>query len=191
MTPSEKAVIRQAQGGNEKSMERLIDQYKGLIKNTAYNTFNMKRIDPAYNQEDLDQLATRGFIEAVKRFDFLRGTELSTYAFPWISKFLREAIREGKTVFVINENQQNYEDEFGNKLEIRTHTNLLLHDRETLFYANEILDKLPELDRKIVKDYYGIGCDSPMSIEEISNKYNLDMDIIKDIIQDSLKFLGK
>ena len=188
MTPAEKVVIRQAQMGDKKSMKYLINQYNGLIKNTAYK---MNHNDPAYNQDDLDQLATWGFIEAVKRFDFLRGTELSTYAVPWIKKFLREAIREGKTVFRIDENRLTYEDEFGNKLEIRTHTNLLPHDRETFFYALELLDNLPELDREIVKDYYGIGCDSPMSIEEISNKYNLYMDIIKDIIQDSLKFLGK
>ena len=191
MTPAEKKVIQQAQRGNEKSMERLIDQYQGLIKNTAYNTNNMKRIDPAYYQDDLDQLATQGFIEAIIRFDFSIGKELSTYAVPWIKKFLREAFREGKSVFEIDENRLNYKDEIGNKLEIRTHTNLLPHDRDTFLHALDLLDRLPELDREIVKDYYGIDLDHPLSIEEISNKYNLYMDIIKDIIQDSLKFLGK
>ncbi|TFB10204.1 sigma-70 family RNA polymerase sigma factor [Candidatus Marinimicrobia bacterium MT.SAG.2] len=189
MTLAEKTFIHQAQRRNEKSMEILIDQYLGLIKNTAYNTFNMKRIDPAYNQEDLDQLATRGFIEAVKRFDFSRGTELSTYAIPWIKKFLREAFREEKSVFEIDENRQNYKDEIGNILEIHTHTNLLPHDRDMFLNALELLEKLPELDKEIVKDYYGISCDQPLSLEEIGKDHDLDADIIKDIIEDSIKFL--
>ena len=186
MTRAEKTVIQQAQRGNEKSMERLINQYKGLIKSTTYR---MESTDSAYNKDDLDQLAMRGFIEAIKRFDFSIGKELSTYAVPWIKKFLREAFREGKSVFEMDENRLNYEDEFGNKLEIRTHTNLLPHDRATFFYALELLDKLPASDREIVKDYFGIMRESPLHIEKIAKDRNLDADIIKDIIQDSLKFL--
>ena len=188
MTSAEKAVIKLAQRGDKRSMEKLITQYKGLIKSTTYR---MESTDSAYNKDDLDQLAMRGFIEAIKRFDFSIGKELSTYAVPWIKKFLREAFREGKSVFEIDENRLNYEDEFGNKLEIRTHTNLPPHDRDTFLHALELLDQLPELDREIVKDYYGIDRERPLNIEEIAKEHNIDTDIIRDIIQDSLKFLGK
>ena len=188
MTPAEKIAIRQAQRGDKRSMEKLITNYKGLIESIAYK---MKHNDSAYNQDDLDQLATRGFIEAVKRFNFLRGTELSTYAVPWIKKFLRESIKIGEPVFEIDDNRLTYEDEFGSKLKILTNTNLLPQDRTTYFYAHNLLDKLSASNKQIVKDYYGIKCEKPLNVEEIAHKHNVDIDIIRDIIQDSIKFLRK
>ena len=188
MTSAEKVDIKLAQRGNEKSMEKLIDQYQGLIKSA---THNIKPADPAYNQKDLDQLATMGFIKAVQRFNFLRGTELSTYAFPWINIFLREAIYKGKSNLKVDETRLSYEDEFGNKLGMRAHTNLPLHDRPLFFYAHKLLNRLPKLDKEIIKSYFGIDRDRPLSLEEIADSQNLDTDIIEDIIQDSIKFLRK
>ena len=64
-------------------------------------------------------------------------------------------------------------------------------DNDQILLAQDLLQKLPELDREIVKDYYGIDRDRPLSIEEIAKDRNLSADIIKDTIEDSIKYLRK
>ena len=68
-----------AQNGDEKAMEDLISNNKGLIW-SIINRFK----DRGYEVEDLYQIAVIGFIKCIKKFDPSFEVRLSTYAVPYI-----------------------------------------------------------------------------------------------------------
>ena len=89
MHEKNKALIENAQLGNKYALEQIIEENKGLIWSIV-KRFNGR----GYENEELYQIACIGFIEAVQRFNFDHGTELSTYAVQYmigeIKKFLRD-----------------------------------------------------------------------------------------------------
>ena len=79
----ERRLIRQAQGGNQIAMARLVKLNEGIIYRYAKNSVRSRiRI------EDLLQEGRLGVVQAVRRFDLTRSTRLSTYAIQWIRAYL-------------------------------------------------------------------------------------------------------
>lgn len=65
----------------------LVMQYCGLVKQQA-KKWTSSRIP----FEDLVQEGIIGLLEAAKRFDKDRGCQFSTYAIPWVKKYMREYV---------------------------------------------------------------------------------------------------
>ena len=82
-----------AQNGDEKAMEGLISNNKGLIW-SIINRFK----DRGYEVEDLYQIAVIGFIKCIKKFDPSFEVRLSTYAVPYILGEVKRFIRESCVV---------------------------------------------------------------------------------------------
>ena len=78
-----------AQNGDEKAMEDLISNNKGLIW-SIINRFK----DRGYEVEDLYQIAVIGFIKCIKKFDPSFEVRLSTYAVPYILGEIKRFIRD-------------------------------------------------------------------------------------------------
>ena len=93
------ALLEQAQRGDEKACNRMLEENSGLIWSIVrrYNGCGVE-------SDDLYQLGCIGFIKAVKGFDFAYGTQFSTYAVPKIAgeirRFLRDdgAVKVGRTI---------------------------------------------------------------------------------------------
>ncbi len=85
--------IEEAQKGNQKVMQQLIDENNGLIWSIV------KRFSGrGYELEDLYQIGTIGFIKSIKRFDTSFDVKLSTYAVPYILGEIKRFIRDDGTV---------------------------------------------------------------------------------------------
>lgn len=87
--------IIQAQNGNQAAMERLIENNKGLILSI------IKRFTGrGFELEDLEQIATLGFIKCIKKFDTSFEVRLSTYAVPYILGEVKRHIQENGPIKV-------------------------------------------------------------------------------------------
>ncbi len=89
MYEKDKTLIRKAQAGDKEALEQILEENKGLIWSIV-----KKFIGRGYDVEDIYQIACIGFIEAIQRFKFEFGGELSTYSVQYmlgeIKKFFRD-----------------------------------------------------------------------------------------------------
>ena len=88
-------LLRAAQSGDERAMERMIEENSGLIWSVARRFFG-RGPEP----DDLYQLGCLGFLKAVRDFDEGYGTQFSTYAVPKIAGEIRRFLRDDGAVKV-------------------------------------------------------------------------------------------
>ena len=102
MTENEELIARVALG--DRSAESLLVEKNGGLIRAAARRFAGRCSGRGLDEDDLFQLASIGFIKAVRNFDVSSGYALSTYAVPKmmgeIRRFLRDdgLIRVGRTV---------------------------------------------------------------------------------------------
>ena len=102
MTENEELILRVASG--DRSAESLLVEKNGGLIRAAARRFLGRCAGRGLEEDDLVQLASIGFIKAVRNFDVSSGYALSTYAVPKmmgeIRRFLRDdgLIRVGRTV---------------------------------------------------------------------------------------------
>ena len=89
MYENNKYLIIKAQNGDNEALGRIIEENSGLIWSIV-----KRFLGRGYEKEDLYQIASIGFIKAIRRFDFEFNVRLSTYAVQYmigeIKKFLRD-----------------------------------------------------------------------------------------------------
>ncbi len=96
-------LLARAASGDREAEARLLEENGGLIRAVA-RRFTGRCAGRGLEEDDLIQLASIGFIKAVRNFDIASGFALSTYAVPKmvgeIRRFLRDdgLIRVGRTV---------------------------------------------------------------------------------------------
>ena len=89
MYENDKEFIKKAQEGDNIDLEKLINNNNGLIWSIV------RRFEGrGYEKEDLYQIASIGFIKAVKRFDTNFEVKLSTYAVPYMIGEIKRYIRD-------------------------------------------------------------------------------------------------
>lgn len=102
MSENEELILRAA-SGDKRAESMLVEKNGGLIR-AAARRFLGRCSGRGVEEDDLIQLASIGFIKAVRNFDVSSGYALSTYAVPKmmgeIRRFLRDdgLIRVGRTV---------------------------------------------------------------------------------------------
>ncbi len=89
MYENDKEFIKKAQEGDNIELEKLINNNNGLIWSIV-RRFQGR----GYEKEDLYQIASMGFIKAVKRFDTNFEVKLSTYAVPYMIGEIKRYIRD-------------------------------------------------------------------------------------------------
>ena len=82
-------LIHDAQHGDERALERMVEENSGLIWSVARRFFGR-----GVELDDLYQLGCVGFIKAVQGFDPQYGTQFSTYAVPKIAGEIRRFLRD-------------------------------------------------------------------------------------------------
>ncbi len=163
MYDQDRALIVNAQKGDEESLTKLIEENNGLIWSVV-RRFWYRQIEP----DDLYQIACIGFIKAVRRFDFDYKVELSTYAvryiFGEIKKFIRDdgiikisrQIKEaGFRIKMESINQYIYEDSDCEKQErITLEKNSNEEDVINKVLISDLLEHLKMRDKKIIELRY-------------------------------------
>ncbi len=95
MTEAMRQLLRQAREGDTGACGQLVEENNGLIWAIARRYFG-RGVEP----DDLYQLASLGFLKAVRGYDDAYGTEFSTYAVPKIAGEIRRFLRDDGTVKV-------------------------------------------------------------------------------------------
>lgn len=136
--------IEKAKNGNEKEMENLIENNRGLIWNIV-----KRFIGRGVETDDIYQIGCLGFIKAIKRFDTSLEVQLSTYAVPYIigeiKKFLRDntsirVSRSTKTLAVkIIQLQKEYMEKENREIGINEISTILKIPKEEISFALEAI----------------------------------------------------
>jgi len=82
-------LLRQAQDGDDKALEEMMQLNIGLVRSTA-----IRFKERGCEMDDLMQIGSIGMLKAIRSFDFSRGTVFSTYAVPLIIGEIRRFLRD-------------------------------------------------------------------------------------------------
>lgn len=150
MYENNKYLIIKAQNGDNEALGRIIEENSGLIWSIV-----KRFLGRGYEKEDLYQIASIGFIKAIRRFDFEFNVRLSTYAVQYmigeIKKFLRDdgIIKISRTTkelgVKIKELEKNYLIKTGESLSIAEMSKALNVSEEDIcasIEANKVIESI-------------------------------------------------
>ena len=103
VTPERRVVLRELVLAGEEAREELLERNHGLVHMIARRYFSEH---PSLDYEDVAQEGQQGLLRATGSFDPERGYRFSTYAGPWITRFILEAIERSGTIRVPGEAQR-------------------------------------------------------------------------------------
>ncbi|MBQ8496314.1 MAG: sigma-70 family RNA polymerase sigma factor [Clostridia bacterium] len=182
-------LIKEAQAGNRKAMDQLIEQNMGLVKNVA-----RRFIGRGVEYEDLVQIGTIGMLKAARSFDLNFGTVFSTYAVPLIIGEIRRFLRDDgmikvsrdlrKKGTVIMKTKEDFTKEHGREPHLSELAAVCHMSAEDIAYALEAICPVYSLQDTIGNDEDGATLESitPASenvIEEATDKLALAEAIAK------------
>ena len=158
MYENDKEFIKKAQEGDNIELEKLINNNNGLIWSIV------RRFEGrGYEKEDLYQIASIGFIKAVKRFDTNFEVKLSTYAVPYMIGEIKRYIRDDGPIKVsrsikelgikIRELQKEYFYKKGEDISIDEIEKELKVSKEDIVLAMEATRKPESIEGKTKKRF--------------------------------------
>jgi RNA polymerase primary sigma factor len=193
----ESVLIPLAKSGDSKALNRVVNSCSKMVVKTAN-----KYMGQGVPVMDLVQEGNIGTIEALKRFDTEGKARFASYAQLWIKKFINDSVatvgrtvrlpmnhefdifkakKAGKEVANLNNVRLDKKvDEDGNT----TFGDLLntcqpeiesIHHKE---FISELVDKYmekieKEKDREIIKAYFGIGKEYPLTGESLAEEFGM------------------
>ena len=148
---------------------------------------------------DIIEEGNIGLIRAIDRFDPKKDTKVISYAVWWIRKCILEAIEKRGTIDAENIDelykQSQVQDDYQND---NNYAKIIIpekididEDSCTNFNAKEVIEELfdgvPERERCIVTDYYGLYGDAPKTLDEIGSEINLTKERVRQLNEKALK----
>lgn len=153
-------------------------------------------IDPAYDSDDLLQIAIIGLIKAVDSFDYTRGYSFTTYSGRIIANELNMLWRRFKYLPLILSLDAPINSLDTNGIILRD----ILIDRDTNIEMDveysimstlieSELDCLSERDKNIIIDQFGLNNTIPLTQQKCAEKYGISQASICRIVLKSLKII--
>lgn len=153
-------------------------------------------IDPAYDSDDLLQIAIIGLIKAVDSFDYTRGYSFTTYSGRIIANELNMLWRRFKYLPLILSLDAPINTSDTNNIALRD----ILVDRDTNIEMDveysimstlieSELDCLSERNKNIIIDRFGLNNTIPLTQQKCAEKYGLSQASICRIVLKSLKII--
>lgn len=144
---------------------------------------------------DIIEEGNIGLINAIDRFDPKKDTKVISYAVWWIRKTIIEAIEKKSTLDIENiddyNNHDNKEEENSNIIKPLCINHLLEETKETSMDYKQIIEELfegiPERERCIVSDYYGLYGDTPRTLDEIGEDLSITKERVRQLNEKALK----
>lgn len=147
---------------------------------------------------DIIEEGNMGLIKAIDRFDPKRDTKVISYAVWWIRKCIMEAIEKkgmldaenvDEVFKPVNNDDDNQNDESNIKTIIPEKIDF--DEPENSFNPKQIVEELfegvPERERNIISEYYGLYGDSPKTLDEIGLEVNLTKERVRQLNEKALK----
>ena len=148
---------------------------------------------------DIIEEGNIGLIKAIDRFDPKRDNKVISYAVWWIRKCILEAIEKKGLLEAeniddiykqVNDDEEIKPDEDNVKVIIPEKINFE-EDGEPTFNVKQIVEELfdgiPERERSIISDYYGLYGDSQKKLDEIGLEINLTKERVRQLNEKALK----
>lgn len=138
-----------------------------------------------YDKEELISIGLIGLIKAVDTFDVNRGVKFVTYAAKCIINEIFSFIKEDKRYY--DSLKDNGCLIYHNLINEKSDPVLNNESYECYKAMMQIIEKMPERDKKVIMCYYGFMDIKPMTQKEIGEKFGLSQSNIFKIISRSLK----
>jgi RNA polymerase primary sigma factor len=148
---------------------------------------------------DIIEEGNIGLIKAIDRFDPKRDNKVISYAVWWIRKCILEAIEKKGLLEAeniddiykqVNEDEDVKPDDDNVKIIVPEKFNFE-EEPESSFNIKQIVEELfegvPERERSIISDYYGLYGDSPKTLDEIGLEVNLTKERVRQLNEKALK----
>ena len=192
MYENDKESIKKAQEGDNIELEKLINNNNGLIWSIV-RRFQGR----GYEKEDLYQIASMGFIKAVKRFDINFEVKLSTYAVPYMIGEIKRYIRDDGPIKVsrsikelgikIRELQKEYFYKKGEDISIKKIEKELNVSKEDIILAMEATRKPESIEGSSstnLKDGKDINLIDRLSTDKDEEEILTNKIVINELIKD-------
>lgn len=148
---------------------------------------------------DIIEEGNIGLIQAVDRFDPKKDAKIISYAVWWIRKTILEAIEKKGMIdadniddFLPTEKEiENEINEIASKAIVPERNNFSDEHKHNPIDAKQLLEELfegvPERERNIISDYYGLDGVQPRTFKEISEDLNLTIERVRQLNEKGLK----
>lgn len=167
--------------------------YNNIIRRSSFLVYNnTKRYRRYNNYTDLVQEGFEGLYVATKKFDYRRFPNFFVYAERWVKNRIIRSAKKFDVVYNPNKHRTIY---LGEVLCKESCDNSDIDDMEEEFFKRErvkklleILEKIPNKNRTIIKQLYGINCQKK-SLRQIGKKFGLTHERIRQINNETIRKL--
>jgi RNA polymerase primary sigma factor len=146
---------------------------------------------------DIVEEGNIGLIKAIDRFDPKKDTKVISYAVWWIRKTIIEAIERRGVLDVDNiddylpTEKEHTDDTIVEDKSYTFETPNISESTTSPMDAKHILEELfegvPERERNIISDYFGLDGVKPKTLEEIGEEFNLTKERVRQLNEKALK----
>ena len=146
------------------------------------------------DREDLRQEAVLGLIEGVDRFDPARGWRLSTYAFWWIRRRVREAALARHMIHIPHQSGADPIEVGEMPDSVRARGEGIGEDLERRDCRTVLLNDVLRLEPRqmtVVALFYGLDGEPPWSIRKIARHLRLSQFVVTKLHRRALDLLGE
>lgn len=191
----------------ERKLWKRFHEKNDMTAREALITANLKFVPTVAKQfkgcglpfADIVEEGNIGLIKAIDRFDPKKDTKVISYAVWWIRKTIIEAIEKKGMLDVDNiddylpKNNDKNENRESNEIKVAIPEKMDLVEEKSVApidainILEELFEGVPERERNIVSDYFGLDGVKPKTLEEIGEEFNLTKERVRQLNEKALK----
>lgn len=147
---------------------------------------------------DIIEEGNIGLVTAIDRFDPKKDTKVISYAIWWIRKCILEAIEKKSMLDTDNIDDLTKTDVAVKDEDETTSAKIIVPEKKDFDEAvespmdakqilEELFDGVPERERFIISDYYGLDGVKPKTLDEIGEEFNLTKERVRQLNEKALR----